>query len=368
MLVSSPNHNKAQSYLLCLVAGDNSDSLKLDKQAKMAEKKYHVYGIGAALVDTEIEVEDHELVGFGIEKGLMTLVDEQRQQTLIEHLEDHLIVARRTSGGSAANSMIALSCFGGKGYYSCKVADDENGRFYLADLAAAGVHHPDGNNLPAGTTGKCLVLITPDAERTMNTYLGISETVGVANLDLNAISASHFLYIEGYLVTSPSGRQAAIKARRHAEQNGTMTAISLSDPGMVAHFRESLEDMIGDKVDLLFCNREEAMAWTGQGDMSAVIDTMKSTAATFAITLGSEGALIYDGFAVHEIAPTPVTAVDSNGAGDMFAGAFLYGITHGMDYAKAGQLASIAAAKVVTQFGPRLHIDQHRGILESLES
>lgn len=334
----------------------------------MAEKKYHVYGIGAALVDTEIEVEDHELIGFGIEKGLMTLVDEERQQTLIEHLEDHLTVARRTSGGSAANSIIALSCFGGKSYYSCKVADDENGRFYLADLAAAGVDHPDGNNLPTGTTGKCLVLITPDAERTMNTYLGISETLGLANLDLSAVTASEFLYLEGYLVTSPTGRTAAIKAREHAEQNGIRTALSLSDPGMVAHFREGLDDMIGEGVDLLFCNREEAMAWTGQSDMVGVIEAMKSTAATFAITLGSEGALIYDGKSVHEIASTPVTAVDTNGAGDMFAGAFLYGITQGFDYAKAGRLASIAAATVVTQFGPRLHIDQHKGILESLQN
>ena len=248
------------------------------------------------------------------------------------------------------------------------MADDENGRFYLADLAAAGVDHPDGNNLPTGTTGKCLVLVTPDAERTMNTYLGISETLGVANLDLSAVTASDFLYLEGYLVTSPTGRAAAIKARQHAEQNGTRTALSLSDPGMVAHFREGLDDMIGQGVDLLFCNREEAMAWTGQSDMVGVVEAMKPTAATFAITLGSEGALIYDGKSVHEIAATPVTAVDTNGAGDMFAGAFLYGITQGFDYTKAGRLASIAAATVVTQFGPRLHIDQHKGILESLQN
>ncbi len=332
----------------------------------MAEKKYHVYGIGAALVDTEIEVENHELINLGIEKGLMTLVDEERQQTLIEHFQDHLTVARLTGGGSAANSIIALSCFGGNSYYSCKVADDENGRFYLADLAAAGVHLPDNNRLPTGTTGKCLVLITPDAERTMNTYLGISETLSLANLDLKAVTASEFLYLEGYLVTSLTGRAAAIKAREHAEKNGTRTALSLSDPGIVAHFRKGLDDIIGEGVDLLFCNREEAMIWTGQSDIAKVVDAMKSTAATFAITLGSKGALIYDGQSVHEIAPTRVTAVDTNGAGDMFAGAFLYGITQGFEYAKAGQLASIAAATVVTQFGPRLPADRHKEILSSL--
>jgi len=332
----------------------------------MIIKKYHAYGVGAALVDTEIEVEDHELVGFGIEKGLMTLVDEERQETLMEHLQDHLTVARMTSGGSAANSIIALSCFGGNAYYSCKVADDENGRFYLADLAAADVQHPGDHGLPTGTTGKCLVLITPDAERTMNTYLGISESVGVENLDLQAITDSHFLYVEGYLVTSTTGRQAAIVARQHAEQNGTKTAISLSDPGMVAHFRDGLDEMIGDGVDLLFCNRDEAMGWTGENDMDAVIECMKSTAHSFAITLGAKGALIYDGEVLHTIAPTQVTAVDTNGAGDMFAGAFLYGITQGMSYDKAGRLASIAAAAVVAQFGPRLHIGQHQNILDSI--
>lgn len=331
-------------------------------------KKYHVYGIGAALVDTEIEVEDHELASFGIEKGLMTLVDEARQQMLMEHLQDHLTVARLTSGGSAANSIIALSCFGGKAFYSCKVADDENGRFYLADLAAAGVHHPLRHQLPAGTTGKCLVLITPDAERTMNTYLGISESLGVENLDLQALADSQFLYVEGYLVTSATGRAAAISARQHAEANDIKVALSLSDPGIVEHFSDGLGEIIGSGVDLLFCNREEAMSWTGQQDMAKVIESMKSTAATFAITLGAEGALIYDGETVHTIAPTRVTAVDTNGAGDMFAGAFLYGITHGMSYAQAGELASIAAAAVVAQFGPRLHISQHHGMVAAVKA
>ncbi len=331
-------------------------------------KKYHVYGIGAALVDTEIEVEDHELVSFGIEKGLMTLVDEDRQQMLMAHLEDHLTVARLTSGGSAANSIIALSCFGGKAFYSCKVADDENGRFYLADLAAAGVHYPRHHELPAGTTGKCLVLITPDAERTMNTYLGISESLSVENLDLQALVDSQFLYVEGYLVTSATGRAAAVSACQHARENGIKVAFSLSDPGIVEHFRDGLGEIIGSGIDLLFCNREEAMNWTGQRDMDSVIENMKATAATFAITLGAEGALIYDGETLHTIAPTRVTAIDTNGAGDMFAGAFLYGITHAMSYAQAGKLASTAAAAVVAQFGPRLHISQHRGIVGAVET
>lgn len=326
-------------------------------------RKYHVYGIGAALVDTEIEVTDNDLSTLGIDKGLMTLVDEARQQKLIENLHHHLTLSRRASGGSAANTIIAVSAFGGKTYYSCKVADDDNGRFYLDDLAAVGVTHPGDHQLPVGTTGKCLVLITPDAERSMNTFLGISETLSIDNLDPQAIGDSEYIYIEGYLVTSPSGRGAAVKAREWAEAKGTKTALSLSDPGMVIHFREGLEEMIGNGVDLLFCNREEALAWTHTQSLDAAAAAIKGSARTFAITLGGDGALVYDGAQLHRIQPWPITAVDTNGAGDMFAGAFLYGLTQGFDFPRAGRLASIAAATVVSQYGPRLHPTQHRGIL-----
>lgn len=331
-------------------------------------RNYHVYGLGAALVDTEIEVTDADLSTLGVEKGLMTLVDEARQQTLIDHLHHHLTVSRRASGGSAANTIIAVSAFGGRTYYSCKVANDDNGRFYLNDLATAGVSHPGDHRLPLGTTGKCLVLITPDAERSMNTFLGVSETLSIDNLDPDAIGDSEYVYIEGYLATSPSGRAAAIKTRELAEAKGTKTALSLSDPGMVAHFREGLKDMLGDGVDLLFCNREEALAWTHTQSLDAAAEAIAASARTFAITLGSDGALVCDGSRLHRVQPWPVTAVDTNGAGDMFAGAFLYGITHGFDFPRAGRLASIAAATVVSQYGPRLRPAQHRDVLEAFRN
>ena len=326
-------------------------------------KTIDVYGVGAALVDTEIEISDAELATFGIEKGVMTLVDEARQLELIAHLDDHLVMAKRASGGSAANSIMAVASFGGRAFHSCKVADDDNGRFYLDDLTLAGVSHNGVEQLPEGTTGKCLVLITPDAERTMNTYLGISETICRKNLNLDAITSAKYIYTEGYLVTSPTGKDAAIECRKQAEQAGTKTAFSLSDPGMVEFFRDGLQEMIGERVDLLFCNRDEAFGWTGATTLDAAVEIMKETASTFAITLGAEGALIYDGESTHRIAPTAVTAVDTNGAGDMFAGAFLYGITNGMDYRQAGELASVASATVVTQFGPRLPVDQHSSLL-----
>jgi len=324
-------------------------------------QQYHIYGLGAALVDTEIEVTDEFLAHAEIEKGLMTLVDESRQANLLTLMKDHLVGSRRASGGSACNSIIAASYFGAKTYYSCKVANDDNGRFFHADTQAAGVT-TKSEDLADGTTGKCLVMITPDAERTMNTYLGISETLSEQDLDTHAIRQSEYVYLEGYLVTSATGRQAAIAARKEAESAGVKTAISLSDPGMVEFFGEGLREMIGKQVDLLFCNKDEALAWTKSDTIELAAEELKTHAKTFAITLGKEGALVFDGVSSQTISGESVHAIDTNGAGDMFAGAFLYAITHGHSYAEAAKLANHAAAKVVSQYGPRLKPEQHKDI------
>ncbi|TQV71718.1 adenosine kinase [Exilibacterium tricleocarpae] len=328
--------------------------------------QYHVYGLGAALVDTEIEVTDADLTGLGVDKGLMTLVDEQRQHEITDYLSGHLVASKRASGGSGANTVIACSYFGANAFYSCKVANDDNGEFYLNDLRAAGVGYHHNGKLDSGITGKCLVMITPDAERTMNTFLGISETVSVNELHEEAIKASQYVYIEGYQVTSDSGREAAIKLRRVAEDNGVKTALSLSDPAMVEFFRDGLQAMIGEGVDLLFCNRDEALGYTQTDSVKAAATALQRVAKTFAITLGAEGAVIYDGERLINIEAHPIKAVDSNGAGDMFAGAFLYAVTQGFDFEKAGQLASYAAAVVVSQFGPRLRPQQHEEVLRHI--
>lgn len=334
---------------------------------KTSTKRYHVYGLGAALVDTEIEVSDADLVAMQVEKGVMTLVDEERQHQLLQHLSGHLVHSRRASGGSAANSIIGVSQFGGRAYYSCKVADDENGHFYLQDMQAAGVDCFVDRTTLQGITGKCLVLITPDAERTMNTFLGASATLAVADLEPDAIVASEYLYLEGYLVTSPDGRAAAIHAREIAEANGVKTALSFSDPGIVAHFKSGLQEMIGERIDLLFCNQHEAMSWAGTDNLDSAIAALKTIANQFAITLGADGALLFDGVQTHRIAAFPVQAVDTNGAGDMFAGAFLYAITRGLDFPTAGKLASLSAATVVSDYGPRLTRTQQQSILEQLQ-
>jgi len=329
---------------------------------------YHIYGMGAALVDTEVQVDDAMLERLGVEKGRMTLVDEGRQRELLAALEGQLVHSRRASGGSAANTIIAASHFGARTFYSCRVADDEDGHFYLADLRAAGVSVPSRDALPRGTTGKCLVLITPDAERSMNTHLGISETLSTAELDSSALARSDLLYIEGYLVSSDTGREAAIRARTQAEREGVKTAISFSDPGIVAAFRDGLNEMVGEGVDLVFCNRDEACAWADSTDMDTVVAAMKRVARRFAITLSGEGALIHDGRQLHRIPPVRVQAVDTNGAGDMFAGAFLYGLSQGHSPAESGAFACQAASYLVTQYGPRLTGEEHRRLLEQARS
>lgn len=320
---------------------------------------FHIYGIGAALVDTEIEVEDRFLADAGIAKGNMTLVDEARQHELVELLQGHLVASKRASGGSAANSIIGASYFGASTFYSCKVAGDDNGNFYLDDLQRAGVASNFHATKEPGITGKCLVMITPDAERTMNTFLGISATLSETDINYEALKQSEFLYIEGYLVTSDTGRAAAIKAREFAQRHGIKTAISFSDPGMVQFFRDGLEQMVGEHIDLAFCNEQEALSWANTTDLQQAVTVLKKRASRFAITLGSKGALVWDGAREIKIAPHPVKAIDTNGAGDMFAGAFLYAITAGHDCETAGKLASRAAAEVVANYGPRLAASMH---------
>lgn len=316
-------------------------------------KKYDVYAIGNALVDMEYEVHDEFFKKNNIDKGLMTLVDEERQNYLLNALGT--APKKQQCGGSAANTVIAAAQFGGKGYYSCKVAKDPIGNFYFQDLQDNGV---DSNLLhqdrEEGVTGKCLVLITPDAERTMNTFLGITSSISKTEVDMEAIRRSKYMYMEGYLVASPTGRAAAVQARKIAEAAGVKTALTFSDVNMVKFFKEGLQEMMGEKIDLLFANESEACAFTEVDDIMLAREELKKVAKTFVITLGENGAMIFDGETFIDIEPYPVQAVDSNGAGDMYAGAFLYGITNHHTFASAGKLASMAASRVVSQFGPRL--------------
>ncbi len=316
-------------------------------------KKYHVYGVGNALVDFEYSVAEDLLAQQAIDKGLMTLIDEERHNALVSTLSAY--ESKKASGGSAANTIIAAAQLGANTFYSCKVANDETGTFYMNDLADCGV---DSNlsmdNREDGTTGKCLVMITPDADRTMNTFLGITSQFSDKELDLSAIENSQFVYIEGYLVAENGARAAAVTASKAAKAAGVQTALTLSDPNMVQFFKDGLLEMAGDDLDLAFSNLAEAELMFDCTGIDACVKGMKQFARKFAITLGAEGAVLYDGSDTLQIPSPQVQAIDTNGAGDMYAGTFLYALSHDMDFKAAGELAARTSAHLVTQYGPRL--------------
>ena len=327
---------------------------------------YGIYGIGAALVDTEIQVTDADLQQLNIDKGVMTLVDETRQQELLQHLQDKIINSQLACGGSAANSIIAAQYFGSQTFFSCQVANDEFGQFYANDLIKAGVATQALKDAKTGTTGKCLVMITPDAERTMNTHLGISETLSVQNIDSDAIANAKFVYIEGYLVTSTTGKPAAIAVREQAQIAGAKVAVSLSDPAMATFFREGLLGIIGQGVELIFCNGAEAIAFTQTTSLEDAANALKNHCHSFVITRGSQPTWVFDGNHLQQVHANPVKAIDTNGAGDMFAGAFLAALDQGKSHADAAAFANRAAAAVVSQFGPRLATEQYLQLKSSL--
>lgn len=327
--------------------------------------RYHVYGIGNALVDMEYSVTAEDLRAMGIDKGVMTLVDVDHQSELMVYLSEHHVY--RSAGGSAANTVIALSQFGGSGFYTCKVADDELGDLYAEDLKANGVDTNAREQGESGHTGRCLVFVTPDADRTMVTYLGITGGLTRDELVPEALQGSDYLYVEGYLATSDSARDAVAHARALARDAGVKTSISLSDPNIVAHFRDGLMEMIGPGMDLVFSNEDEAKGIAGTDDLDDAVAWMKTIANEFVITRGPKGALAWNGRELVEIEAQPVTPLDTVGAGDMFAGAFLYGLGRGWDHAAAGNLASAAAAKLIRTYGARLPAEESRAVLNDLE-
>ena len=314
--------------------------------------KYNVYGIGNALVDMEFSITPEFLKDMKIDKGVMTLVDQKRQDFLLQCIKEK--EKKRSAGGSAANTIIALAQLGGSGFYSCKVAKDEAGEFFYKDLVEAGVDTNVKDHRPPGVTGKCLVFITPDADRTMNSYLGITWAFSKKELVKEHFKRSQYLYIEGYLVASASAKEAAILAKKTAAKTGCKTALTFSDINMVTQYKEELLEVIDSGVDILFCNEDEAKGFTESPSLEKAAHHLHEISSQLVITLGAQG-MFYSGNGENFFLPSPqVEAVDTNGAGDMFAGAFLYGITHGYDPKTSARLACATASHLVSQYGPRL--------------
>ena len=337
------------------LSGLNSGLIELKTQSSMSH--YDLYAIGNALVDSEYEVSDAQLKSMGVDKRHMTLIDTPRRAQLLEHVK--ALTPRQTGGGSAGNTVVALAQLGGKAFYSCKVAHDALGDFYVKDLQARGVDtNLNHTRASDGQTGSCLVLVTPDAERSMCTFLGVSAELDEAALHPKDIEKSKIYYMEGYLAASPTGLAAALKGRQIAREAGVALALTLSDVSMIQFCKAGLDAMLGDGVDYLFCNQEEAQVWCGSQDLNVVKETLKKLAKMVCLTRGPDGSEIITAQNSWHVPAEKVQAIDTNGAGDMFAGAFLYAITRGYSPDQAANLGNHAAAAVVSQHGNRLTLGQ----------
>jgi len=321
-------------------------------------ERYDVYGVGNAIVDTEVQIEETMLTTHSLERGVMTLVAIEDQVALIEGLIGHELTY--AAGGSAANTMVGVARFGGRAFYAGKVGDDMPGALYRASMAEAGVDF--AVEAAQGPTGSCLVLVTPDGERTMQTHLGASSTLGAADIHGELIAQSRMLYVEGYLWASDSTREAAEQAIVRAVAARVPVALSLSDPAMVLHFGDAFREIVRSSVDVLFCNEHEAAIYAGAAHGGSAPQTQRDSSLqalgadcdTVFMTCGADGSAVYNHGLVRHVEGHVVRVVDTTGAGDVYAAGALYGLTQGLSPVDTAKLGSYAAALVVTRLGPRL--------------
>lgn len=327
--------------------------------------QYDIVALGNALVDKEFTVSEQFLAENEIEKGFMTLFESEPHSALLDKLSQQYDLRKQASGGCAANSLVTAAQFGAKTFYCCRVGNDDTGQFYQTDLAAAGVEHDLHTTDYEGTTGTCVVMVTDDADRTMCTHLGITTGFSVNDLNHSAIQQSQYLYIEGHLMYQESAVEAILTASKVAAENNVKIAVTFSDPSVVNYAKSNLEKVLNAQpIDMIFCNQDEVVAWAGDKDKG--IQALRNISKTLVVTKGSEGATIYTQEKAISIQPYPVTAIDTTGAGDTFAGAFMYGVTKGLDLEKCGALASRCAAECVANFGPRLSKNKQLELLSEV--
>ena len=313
-------------------------------------QKYDVAGLGNAIMDVIASVDDEFLLTHQIAKGAMTLIDEFRAQELHKQLSGGVEVA----GGSAANTMAGLASLGAATVFSGKVYDDRLGGAFGASLKSLGVEY---TTLPAKTgspTASCMIAVTPDGQRSMNTYLGACREMTPDDVQAEEIAAAKILYIEGYLWDTDDAKDAARKAIAAARKGGAQVSLSLSDSFCVGRFRDEFLALMADHLDILFANEDEAKALFEEEEFGAVVKKFKAWGGIAAITRSADGCVVIKGDDVHYVPAAPVAeVVDTTGAGDQFAAGFLFGMTHGKSLDDCGRLGSLAAAEVISHYGAR---------------
>ena len=312
--------------------------------------KYDVFGMCNPLFDIQAEVSDSLIGEIGLQKGAMQLIDADQQQRLVERIASQVVNAQ--AGGSGANTMIGVAMLGGTACYAGKLGADEHGGLYTSGLESCGVRllASPGD----GPTGISVILVTPDAERTMCTHLGICRELSPSDIDTAAIAESRYLYVTGYLWDTESQKAAVLHAMNSARTAGVKVALSLSDPFCVGRHKEDFLKIVREHVDILIGNGEEAMALTDTGTPEQAAAAMLHWCEVAVITLGARGSILGSSAGLIHVPAHTVVPVDSTGAGDMFAAGLLYGLTQGLSLEECGQIASCVAAQVVGKLGPRL--------------
>lgn len=319
----------------------------------MADKKYDVFGVGNAIVDTLAQVEDQFISDLALNKGGMALMDTEAQAKVLAGLEGQNL--KLASGGSAANTMVAIAQSGGTGVYCGKVAHDTNGEFYKSDMEESGISFPvtmaPEASLPTGT---CVVLTTPDAERTMCTHLGISTTLTKSEIDADLLAQCKCSYIEGYLWDAEDPRAACIESFEQSKKLGVQAAFTFSDAFLIGRFADDFKKVVAEYCDILFCNADEARQFFETENMDECTSKMAEICDLAFITDGANGCHVVEKGNVVLVEGFPVKAVDTVGAGDAFAGGALYGITNGLNASQSAKWGNYFASRVVESIGPRI--------------
>jgi sugar/nucleoside kinase (ribokinase family) len=313
-------------------------------------REYDVLGIGNAIVDVLVHADDAVLERENMVKGSMQLIDADFANALYSRLPPGIEI----SGGSAGNTMAGLASLGGRGAYFGKVANDQLGDVFAHDMQASGTYFSTSRSMSGITTGRCFILVTPDAQRTMNTYLGAGLELTPDDIDPEVVAAAQVTYLEGYLWDPPLAKEAFLEAARLAHQAGRRVSLTLSDSFCVERHRAEFLDLVEHHVDVLFANEHEIMALYETTDFDEALRLVRGTCEIAALTRSAKGSVIVAGEAIHVIPAEPVNpVVDTTGAGDLYAAGFLYGLTQGLPLDKAGRIGAIAASEVISHFGAR---------------
>jgi len=317
----------------------------------MTAARYDVLGIGNAIVDVLARAEDDFLVRHDMRKGAMTLIDETRALAIY----DAMGPAVEISGGSAANTIVGCASLGGRAAFVGRVRDDELGRVFAHDIRAAGVAFDTGPASDGPSTGRCYVLVTPDGERTMNTYLGAAQDLHPRDIDADAIAGAAITYLEGYLWDPKQAKEAFLKAATAAHEAKRLVALSLSDAFCVDRWREEFLDLVrGGTVDLLFANEAELRSLYQTSDFDTALAALRREARLAVVTRSEKGCVVVSRDKLLPVPAAPIErVVDTTGAGDLFAAGFLFGIAQGAGHERAAQLGALAAAEVIQHLGAR---------------